>query len=102
MQRSPIQWTDFTANPLKYRAADGRVVWACEKLSAGCKNCYAADLSLRYGGVRRAGEWNAATMAMLKPFLDENELHAMRTYKPASGQRVFVGDMTDIFGDWVS
>jgi protein gp37 len=101
MNRTKIEWTDFTANPVRFRTADGRVVWACEKLSAGCANCYAESLSHRYGGVRRAGEWNAATMAGLTPFLDEQELRAMLTYKPASGQRCFVGDMTDIFGEWV-
>jgi protein gp37 len=106
MNKTPIEWTTFSANPVKFRTPDGRVVWACEKLSPGCKNCYAESLSHRYGGVRRAGEWNAATMAMLTPFLDEREMHKMRTAKmiggvPVSGSRCFLGDMTDIFGEWV-
>lgn len=101
MNRTPIEWADYTSNPLKYRTADGRVVWACEKVSAGCTHCYAEALSHRYGGVRRAGEWNAATMAGLTPFLDEAELRRMLTLKAASGKRVFVGDMTDVFGEWV-
>ncbi len=101
MNLTPIEWTDFSANPLKFRTADGRVVWACEKLSPGCTNCYAEDLSHRYGGSRRAGDWNAATMATLTPFLDEAELRKMLTYKPAAGKRCFVGDMTDVFGSWV-
>lgn len=99
---SSLWWTTFSANPLKFRAPDGRVVWACEKLSAGCTNCYAESLSHRYGGSRRAGDWNAAVMSTLTPFLDDAELHKMLTYKPASGKRVFVGDMTDLFGSWVS
>jgi protein gp37 len=103
---TPIQWTTFSANPLKYRKADGDVVWACEKCGPGCKNCYAERLSHRYGGVRRAGKWNAATMATLTPFLDEAELRKMLTAKTiggtsVNGSRVFVGDMTDIFGEWV-
>ena len=102
MNRTKIEWTDFTANPVRYRTADGRVVWACEKLSAGCANCYAESLSHRYGGHRRAGEWNAATMATLTPFLDEKELREMLTSKHLSGKRVFIGDMTDIFGAWIS
>lgn len=134
MNKSPIEWTDYTANPLRYRTADGRVVWACVKTSAGCTNCYADSLSTRYGGVRRAGDWNAGTMATLTPFLDEAELHRMRTFKgrvveacePCMGSgsdptgadhlacghcrakgsiergaRVFLGDMTDLFGEWV-
>jgi protein gp37 len=106
MNRTPIEWTDFSANPLKFRTADGRVVWACEKLSPGCTNCYAEDLSHRYGGVRRAGDWNAGTMATLTPFLDEKELRHMLTAKvidgkPVAGSKCFIGDMTDIFGLWV-
>lgn len=101
MNKTTIGWCDFSANPLKYRTVDGRVVWACEKVSAGCANCYAEALSHRYGGIRRAGDWNAATMAGLTPFLDEAELKRMLTLKAASGKRVFLGDMTDVFGAWV-
>lgn len=101
MNKTSIEWTDYTANPLKFRTADGRVVWACVKTSPGCTNCYAEHLSTRYAGVRRAGDWNAGTMAGLTPFLDEAELRKMLTYKPAAWKRVFVGDMTDVFGEWV-
>lgn len=100
MNRTAIEWTDFSANPLKFRAPDGRVVWACEKLSPGCANCYAKGLADRYTD-RRAGDWNAGVMKTLTPFLDEKELRRMLTYKPAAGKRCFVGDMTDIFGSWV-
>lgn len=96
-----IAWTDYTANPLRYRTQmTGRVVWACEKVSAGCTHCYAEALSRRYTD-RRAGDWNAATMGALTPFLDERELHKMLTSKKIAGKRVFVGDMTDMFGGWV-
>ena len=37
--RTLIAWTDHTFNAL----------WGCEKISPGCANCYAADLSKRYG-----------------------------------------------------
>src|SRR5690606_22056971 len=47
------------------------------------------------------GPYNAGVMAGLTPFLDEKELHRMLTYKPAAGKRCFVGDMTDVFGEWV-
>lgn len=96
--RTGIEWTDFTSNPLRYRDAEGNTVWACEKLSAGCANCYAAALAERYG---RGGPFNAGVMATLTPFLDERELRALLTSKAISGKRVFIGDMTDIFGSWV-
>lgn len=98
MNRTSIEWTDFTANPLKYRNAYGHVVWGCAKVSAGCTHCYAEALAQRY---RRGGPFNAAEMAHLTPYLDGAELRRMLTYKPAAGQRCFVGDMTDIFGEWV-
>lgn len=39
-ENSKISWTDHTFNPWR----------GCEKKSAACKNCYAADLVNRYGG----------------------------------------------------
>lgn len=99
MNRTSIEWTDFTANPLKFRAADGRVVWACVHASPGCQHCYAETLAKRYG---KGGPFNVPTMNHLTPFLDERECRRMREYGPARGARCFVGDMTDMFGEWVS
>lgn len=39
MKNSGINWTDHTAN----------FWWGCQKVSDGCKNCYAETLSKRYG-----------------------------------------------------
>jgi len=98
MNTTAIGWTDFSANPLKYRTADGRVVWGCAKVSPGCANCYSEALAKRWG---RGGDYNAGEMAQLTPFLDDKEMHTMRTSRKIGGKRVFVGDMTDIFGEWV-
>lgn len=98
MQRTPIEWTDFSANPLKYRNAAGEVVWACVHASPGCVNCYSEQIATRY---RRGGPFNVPTMAKLTPFLDEKELRSMLTYKPARGKMCFPFDMTDLFGEWV-
>ena len=100
MQRSPIEWTHFTSNPLRYRDKDGNVVHACVHASTGCLKCYSEALAPRYG---HAGKpFTAPNMANLTPFLDEKELHSILTYKPAAGHMCFLGDMTDIFGEWVS
>lgn len=110
MNTTNIEWTGslrpddgtmvpgFTANPLKYRNAAGEVVWGCVKTSPGCTHCYAETLANRYG---RGGPFKQSVMDGLTPFLDEKELHKMLTYKPASGGKCFVGDMTDLFGEWV-
>ena len=98
VNKTSIQWTDFSANPLQYRDADGNAVWACIHKSTGCIHCYAEALAKRYG---RGKPFTAPNIEGLTPFLNEKELHHMLTYKPASGKRCFVGDMTDIFGEWV-
>jgi protein gp37 len=99
-----IEWTTFSANPLKYRDASGRAVWGCVHASPGCINCYSEALAHRY---QEGGPFNVGTMKGLTPFLDEAELHKMLTSKvikgvQVSGSKCFVGDMTDIFGEWVS
>lgn len=99
MNRTPIEWTNFTANPLQYRDPDGNVVHACIHKSAGCLHCYAESLAPRYG--RKGRPFTAENMKRLTPFLNEKELHSMLTHKPAAGKMCFVGDMTDLFGEWV-
>ena len=99
MNTTAIGWTDFSANPLKYRDASGAVKWACAKVSPGCTNCYSEALAKRWN---RGADYNAGEVAKLTPFLDEKELRSMLTSKKISGKRVFVGDMTDIFGEWVA
>lgn len=99
MQRSSIQWTNFTSNPLQYRYLDGKIVWACIHASPGCFHCYAEQLALRY---IRGKLFNVANMREVTPFVSEKEIHSILTYKPAKGKMCFLGDMTDIFGDWVS
>lgn len=103
MNLTSIEWTDFSSNPVIYRDREGRVVWACVKKSAGCKNCYAESIANHY---RRGGPFNAAVMATLTPELNENELWKMLTArrvggKDVDGGRCFPGDMTDLFGEWV-
>lgn len=104
MNTTSIEWTDFSANPLKYRDPSGRVVWACVHASPGCQHCYSEALAHRY---RRGVPFTVSNMNGLTPFLDEAELHKMRSAKtiggvPVSGSRCFIGDMTDLFGEWVS
>lgn len=103
MRKTAIEWTDFSANPLKYRRPDGAVVWACAKTSPGCAHCYAEGIALRY---ERGTTFAPEVMPSLTPFLDEKDLHKILTARTVDGQPVkggkcFLGDMTDIFGEWV-
>jgi len=80
--KSAIQWTDATWNP----------VTGCSKVSPGCAHCYAETLSLRFGWSKRA--W-------LPEYAAENVvLHPERLDQPGRWRRprrVFVNSMSDLF-----
>ena len=99
MNNTHIQWCDYSANVIKYRDEDGKSVWACVKVSDGCKNCYSEALAKRYG---RGGPFTVGATAKVTPYFDEAEAKALLSPKrlPA-GSKVFIGDMTDVFGPWV-
>lgn len=118
VHRTDIEWTDYAVGgPVRFRhRKTGQVVNACVKVSSGCANCYSEAIGTRF---RRGFPYTRAAMADLEPFLDEGTLRHMLTFRPSppwpvgmlksrcrykdGGQRprVFVGDMTDLFGDWV-
>lgn len=100
INKTNIQWTDFTSNPIRFtnRETGAPVTWACVKVSAGCTHCYAETIALRYG---KGGPYTVPAMAKIAPRLDEKELHSLLTSKRLAGKRVFLGDMTDLFGEWV-
>lgn len=82
--RSPIEWTDATWNPVR----------GCTKISPGCKNCYAERFAERFRGV--AGH----------PFEQGFDLrlvpHTLRL--PSTWRRarlVFVNSMSDLFHEEV-
>jgi len=97
--KTAIEWTDFTSNPIKFkRKSDGKRGWACVKVSQGCKFCYAE----RWNGWRgTAQDFSVAGMAEMEPYLDEKELNWLLKSKKISGKRVFIEDMSDLFGEWV-
>lgn len=99
MQQTAIGWTDFSANLLKYRNAEGKSVWACVHVSEGCRNCYSEALAKRWG---RGEAFTAENMKGLTPYFDEKEAGEILRSKKIAGKKVFVDDMTDLFGEWVS
>ncbi len=94
-----IEWATHTSNPIKFRDAEGKSVWGCVRKSPGCAHCYAADLARRYG---RGGKFTEEELAGYECYLDEKELRQLLSPKrlPA-GSKCFLGDMTDVFGEWV-
>lgn len=97
--KTNIEWTDYSANLIRYRdRTTGRDVWACVKHSPGCKNCYAESLALRFG---KGGPFTRAAMEKVEPYFDVEAANAILRSRKLAGQRVFIGDMTDVFGDWI-
>lgn len=98
--KTGIEWTDRSANPLRYRDADGNDVWACVKVSRGCASCYSEAMALRFN---KGKAYTAANMRDLTPYVSERVLkELMSPKKTPAGSKVFIGDMTDLFGEWVT
>lgn len=81
MNDTAISWTKVTWNPTH----------GCHKISEGCRNCYAATLSLKYGWTKQP--WtapHAAENVQMKP-------HKLREpYKLREPSRIFVNSMSDL------
>lgn len=84
--RSSIEWTDATWNPI--RGSKGR--HHCVRISEGCKHCYAATMNHRFGGPDYVKGSDT-------PRLDEAAL--LQPLKWKRPRRIFVCSMTDLFMD---
>jgi len=78
--KSPIEWTESTWNP----------VTGCNKISAGCKNCYAEQMSRRLKAMGQKNYVNGFKLT-LQPHMLELPL---KWKKP---QTIFVNSMSDLF-----
>jgi len=85
-QRSAIEWTEATWNPVS----------GCSKVSPGCAHCYAEALSLRFGRSRSPWtERNARENVVMHP---ERLDQPLRWRRPRT---VFVNSMSDLFHELV-
>lgn len=101
MSRTPIEWViddqgkqGFTVNPIRARAGK-RTGHFCEKVSAGCANCYASALQWRFGMY----PFEQQHRKKIKFFLDHDTLNEVLRRREATSY--FWEDMSDIFGKWV-
>ena len=83
--RSPIEWTDATWNPVR----------GCTKVSPGCKFCYAEVFAERFRGVP-GHPFEHGFELRLVPEKLEQPLHWKRPRK------IFVNSMSDLFHEGVS
>jgi protein gp37 len=78
--RTPIEWTDATWNP----------VTGCTKVSPGCKHCYAEQMANRLRAMGQANYANGFNLTLQPHML----WRPLRWKKP---RRVFVSSMSDLF-----
>jgi protein gp37 len=98
--KSAIEWTDASWNPLRARnASTAKVGWFCTHVSEGCRNCYAEGFNRRLGtGVDYKPQ--ALKSGQVELFLDPVMLtQPLRWKKP---RMIFVCSMTDLFADFVT
>ena len=79
-QKSSIEWTESTWNPLT----------GCTKISPGCKHCYAERMALRLQAMGQANYVNGFTLTLHEEALEL----PLRWKKP---QTIFVNSMSDMF-----
>ena len=82
--RSEIEWTDATWNPVR----------GCQKVSPGCKHCYAETFSERFRGVPGHPFEQGFDLRLIPGALD-----LPRRWR--TGRLVFVNSMSDLFQDQV-
>ena len=81
---SPIEWTEATWNP----------VTGCDKVSPGCKNCYAGRMAVRLKAMGQHNYRNGFEVT-----LQPQMLSLPLTWK--RGRKIFVNSMSDLFHEAV-
>lgn len=84
MSKSAIEWTDETWNP----------VTGCEKISPGCKRCYAERFAERFRGVKGHPYEQG-----FDPQLRRDRINQPFSWR--TPRMVFVNSMSDLFADFV-
>lgn len=115
MNRTPIEWCrtygpdgsfeeGFSVNPVRFRPlGTQRLVTMCQKVSPGCKHCYAEGITRRFwpkDALMPFPGYTATGVTEGSFVLDEKTLlSVLKRKQPA---KVFWGDMTDLFQDGVT
>ncbi len=89
MNKSPIEWTEFTFNPIFGCLGPG----GTKEKPKRCWYCYAEDVAA-----------NPFFMKCPKCLAFEPHIHSERIYEPLKRKKpatIFVGSMSDMWGDWV-
>jgi protein gp37 len=96
MNKTPIEWTDYSWNPIRTRNREtGKIGHHCEHVDIDCLHCYAETWN-RFRGTGLA--FTRQNRERVDVFLDEKKLNQRPPREPA---KIFVCDMTDLFGAFV-
>ncbi len=92
MNKTTIEWTNYSSNPIYALDPQGVRGWQCSKVSDGCTHCYAETLNARWGTKLAYNQYNSDRVKWL---LNEKELAAWARLKEPA--KIFVEDMSDLF-----
>jgi len=103
MNKTSIEWCDFSVNPIRFRPhGSERTTTICQKVSPGCTACYSESIVRRFWPKDAASLFKGFTAQGLTTgqfVLDEKQLLSVLKHKKPC--KIFWGDMTDLFGEWV-
>lgn len=95
-----IGWADQTSNPIRVKDTETGELsghW-CRKSAPECANCYAERLNLgTFFGWASGLPYTGAP-----PPLDLDRQELARWKRRRAQKTVFIGSMTDVFGEWIS
>lgn len=101
--KSSIEWTEATWNPLRARFTDPitgavRIGWHCEHVSSGCIHCYAEQINKGFFQLGTKQPYTRPSRDKVEIFLDEESLQQPLHWKKP--RQIFVCSMTDLFCEW--
>src|SRR5712692_6384910 len=82
--KSKIEWTDATWNPVR----------GCTKISPGCKHCYAATFAERFRGVAGHPYEQGFDLRLVPEKLDQ-------PLRWKTSRQIFVNSMSDLFHEGI-
>lgn len=97
-----IEWTDATWNPIRARIkGSDRWGYHCERVSPGCKLCYASAMNQRTFPAWGTGlDYTVPNRAKVEIFVDEDELLKPLQWRKA--RKIFPCSMTDWCAEFVT
>lgn len=96
MQKSKIEWTDSTYNPIRVKGGG----FYCFKVSPACTHCYAETMARRIAAMQHTTE-QPYTNRLIFPEVELNTEMLESWAKKTRAKKNFVSSMTDVFGEFV-